>query len=359
VNRVAGLFRPKRLLRTGCLLALAALGGCAEPAGPPPSPAIPLPAPLGPPAFATELELYQPSVQWSADGRVIYAVNRLSPAVPYGIVAVDVASGQTRSVVTAGNVSIQVLRIAGDGGSLFYSSERLRTANDPANDGYSIFRVPTTGGGGAEELVRGAAHVFTISRDGRVLAWKSHTSDSTFVRDLADGATRHVPGGGFPLSISPDHSTLLHSLTPSIRLTASAIASGIGTASEGRLEDARWGGSGAELLFWGQEGQVMVQRGIAAPRQVLWAPGPAHSGYNLSSATWSPDGTRVVAVLARGCFSAPCPELVVLIDAARGTSRILMDAPAPLVGRASFAPDGRRIALTSGGHLHVIELPLP
>jgi hypothetical protein len=348
--------RSSCLLRCACVLALIALGGCGDPAGNQTAPGPQLPAPLGPAAFSTELEPYQPGVQWGADGRTIYAVSRLSPTLPHGIVAIEVPTGHTRMVVTANNASIQVLRISGDGAFLFYSSERIRTQADPHNEGFSIFRVPTSGVGG-EELVRGASHPFAISPDGRMIAWKSHTSDSTFIRDLVTGETRFVTVGGYPLSISPDYATLLHSVTPGVGLTATVIATGQATATQGRLEDARWGATGEELLFWGMEGRVMVQRGVASARQVLWEPGPAHRFYNVHSATWSPDGSRVAASLAPGCIRAPCPALVVLIDVATGTPRVLVDSPAPLIGRAAFSADGRQIAVTSDGHLHVINLP--
>jgi hypothetical protein len=341
-----------QLLRSCWLLALTALAACGDPVDTRPLPATPLPAPVGPAAFSTELNAYMPGVQWSADGRTIYAVNRQSAAVPYGIVAIDVASGQTRTVVPATNISIQVLRISADGNFLFYSSERL----PPSGGGHSIFRLPTTGSG-AEELVRSASHVFTISQDGRVLAWKSHTGDSTFIRDLATGETRHVANGGFPLYVSPDYTTLLHGTTPPFGPIASAIATGIGTAMQGRLEDVRWDAAGPEMLYWGQEGRVMVQRGITSPREVLWAPAAEHSWYQLQSATWSPDGRHVAASLALACFSAPCRQLLVLINAANGTARVVVDDAAPLIGRATFSPDGRRVAVTSGGRMYVIDLP--
>jgi hypothetical protein len=66
---------------------------------------------------------------------------------------------------------------------------------------------------------------------------------------------------------------------------------------------------------------------------------------------------RCRTVLAPGCIRAPCPALVVLIDVATGTSRILVDSPAPLIGRAAFSANGRHIAVTSGGRLHVLNLP--
>jgi hypothetical protein len=347
------MIRSVRVRRPGWLLVVAALFACDDPVGSRPSSGIPLPAPLGPAGFSTEMDPWQPDVQWSADGRTIYAVNRLFAGLPYGIVAIDVPSGHARAVVADDNVSYQVLRISGDGAFLFYSSQRARTAGSQPEVGYSISRVPTSGSG-AQALVHGASHVFAISHDGRLLAWRSHTSDSTFVRDLVTGETRPIADAGDPLSISPDHATLLHSAAPTLRVTASAIVGGDSTTAHGRLLDARWGAAGAELLFRGSEGRLLVQRGMAAAQQILWAPGPSHGFYNVHAATWSPDGTRVAASLGAGCITAPCRRLLVLIDAATGTSRILMDGPAPLLGRAIFSPDGQQIVVTAGGRLHVI-----
>jgi hypothetical protein len=349
------MIRPVRLCPPVLVIALLSAGACGDPLGNQSPADLPLPAPVGPGGFSTEMDPFQPGMQWGAGGRTIYAINRGFSGLPHGIVAVDTHTKQVRTVVAAENASIAVLRISSDGASLFYSSLPVRTPGDPTNEGYSIFRVPTTGTG-PEEMVRGASHVFATSPDGRMLAWRSHTSDSIFIRDLATGQTRHA-ASGFPLSVSPDYSLLLHSELPTLSVTATAVATGSGTTAQGRLEDARWGAAGAELLFWGSGGRVMVQRGIAEPRETLWSVGPG-SFFNVSSATWSADGLHVAAAVAPGCIRAPCRHQLVLIDVATGTSRTLVDSSIHgLLGKPIFSGDGRNLAVTTAGHIHVISLP--
>jgi WD40 repeat protein len=346
------MIRSKRTLRICLVLAVAASTGCQNPMGDPPPVDVQLPAPVGPDGFFTGSNPFQPDVQWAPDGRTIYAIIRSAP--PNGVTAIDVFTNQTRVVAAAENMSFQVLRISHDGAFLFYSSERQRAGSNQAREGYTISRIPTSGTA-SEELVRGASHVFGISPDGRMLAWTTEsTPDSLFVRDLTSGETRYVTSG-YPLSISPDHSTLLHSSLPLVSITATDLATGSGSTAQRRVKDVRWGPAGAELLFR-DVGTVMVQRGISGAPETLWTATPDAGSRYIDALTWSPDGTRVAASLSEGCFQNPCRRQLLLIDVATRAARVLVNRRGASLSQAIFSPDGQRIAVTSGGRLYVIPV---
>jgi dipeptidyl aminopeptidase/acylaminoacyl peptidase len=299
-------------------------------------------------------------MQWSPDGRTIYYLPTFVQAPEAsGVAALGLTSGETRMLATAPNTSLHPLRMSADGRFLFYVSEINASQSSPTRRGYSIFRL-STAGGEPEVLVEAASAIFAISPDARVLAWQRFTSstDSIFVRDLLTGATRHVAAAGFPFSISPDHATLLHVHGPGLGLvtTTSLVTGATSTVDSGGVRDVRWGASGMELLTT-DLGRILIMRGSGAPL-TLWKPPPEIGGLVVVyAATWSPDGTRVAASVSEFCFATPCRKQLLLIDVASGSATILADRAGDSFGKPLFSADGRSVAVTTGGRLHVIRLP--
>ena len=304
---------------------------------------IPLPPPVGEASYRTELDAFQPAVLWSADGGTIY--HRSNYQGPIGIRAIDLQTNATRTLVTDAD-SYDVLRITDDGSFLLYSAPRLGA--------HGIYRLAMAGGA-PELLVTGAHHQFGISPDGRMLAWQTAT-DSLFVRDLTTGETRSLNGVGFaPLAISPDHSQLMHG--NDYHMLATTIATGAvtdlrqtGTA----YHDVRWGRQGLEVLITNAIGIGILRGGSLGTIYVWTSPLPIFD--NIDGATWSPDGTRIVAIIGGGICVSDCLRRLIVINVATGAVRDLATAR-DYIGKARFTSDGRRVAVGVNQRLHIVPLP--
>jgi Tol biopolymer transport system component len=82
---------------------------------------------------------------------------------------------------------------------------------------------------------------------------------------------------------------------------------------------------------------VVVGVGVARP-----------AGWSYASPTWSPDGSQVMFVRARG----PVGEILVARAAGGRLRRV---AAAPIISQAAWSPDGARIAYVSRGRVYLVR----
>lgn len=68
----------------------------------------------------------------------------------------------------------------------------------------------------------------------------------------------------------------------------------------------------------------------------------------LISPSWSPDGSRIAAIMARVEGEDLVPESLVVLPAKEGGVRLLTEADTGLCGDPQWSPDGRKLAYTKG-----------
>lgn len=290
---------------------------------------------------------FHPSLQWGgADQRTIYYLPRGGSA---RLSAYSIASGATHQLVSDGRVSYQVLHasVRGEHEHLFYSTV--------ANSEYTINRIASDGRNPESLIAFFTGPIFAISEDGGTLAWRG--ADSIFVRELTSGATRSLQSLGYPMSISPDGTRLVHGLPFTSHVRVSTLAGGatdevlpIG----GPIEDVRWNGSVPELLRVEASGIQVVRPG-AAP---VWLyQRPFETAYRIVGVKWSPDGTTVAASMEGNCLSEPCGGWLTLIDVATGEWKRVAGGNVSYVSRPAYSADGTIVAIVVDGRLHLVPVP--
>jgi serine/threonine protein kinase len=100
---------------------------------------------------------------------------------------------------------------------------------------------------------------------------------------------------------------------------------------------------GSSILFLRQEGVMLGLHRVAlvggAPRKLL---------DNVFEACWGPDGSQIAFIDATEIGGDPVPRLNIL-DVSSGTSRLIREFPGLFARGMRWSPDGRKIALTTGG----------
>ena len=298
---------------------------------------VALPAPVGDARFSTDLIPFQPRVQWGDNGQTVYFMPNVGP--PFGVHTLDIATGSAEVIVEG---SGNILHVSDDREFLYYTLGQGSTA---------IYRLATAGGQ-PELLVPAAQHVFSISADGRWLAWTASHVDSLYVRDLATDETTAVAAATGPVSISPNGQHLVHRSPQGFVLTS--LVTGVSTGllpADARVLDVRWDATGAELLV-ARSGILEIVRPGAGDPVPIWT-GPA--ALMVDAAAWSPDGAHVVASIRAICLSN-CTSWLLLIDPTTGSVTVLAST-SEFIGAARFTPDGQTIAIATGGRLYVLPLP--